>query len=85
MLAATTMEPLAKTLRANAARAPNKATHFDIFPTLLVAMGFDRQWIEQSYGPSLLDLPVDRRRRFLLFGGSDLGGLFSHPAWQSVD
>jgi lipid A ethanolaminephosphotransferase len=85
MLAATTIEPLAKTLRANAARAPNKATHFDIFPTLLVAMGFDRQWVEQSYGPSLLDLPVDRRRRFLLFGGSDLGGLFSHPAWQSVD
>jgi glucan phosphoethanolaminetransferase (alkaline phosphatase superfamily) len=85
MLAATTIEPLAKTLRASAARAPNKATHFDVFPTLLMAMGFDRQWVEQFYGPSLLELPVDRHRQFLLFGGKNIGGLFDHPTWQSVD
>ena len=51
----------------------NRATHFEIFPTLLLAMGFDHDWIRRNNGNTLLEVEKNRRRRFLagnLFGGT---------------
>lgn len=50
----------------------DRATHFEIFPTLLLAMGFDHDWIRRNNGDTLLEVEKDRRR-FLagnLFGGT---------------
>jgi len=66
--------------RAAAERAFGRASHFEIFPTLLELMGYSRDWVERLYGPSLLDVPVDREREFLL-------GTFDHPTavWLSAE
>jgi len=52
-------------LRASAARSFGRATHFDIFPTLLLAMGYDSAAVVSRYGPSLLDVSASRRRQFV--------------------
>ena len=52
-------------LRASATRSFNRATHFDIFPTLLVAMGYDADAVTARYGPTLLDVATSRRRQFV--------------------
>jgi lipid A ethanolaminephosphotransferase len=36
-------------------------SHFEIFPTLLLAMGYDAGWVNRSYGPSLIDRPSPDR------------------------
>jgi Sulfatase len=43
----------------------NHSSHFDIFPTLLMAFGYNEQAVRTDYGPSLLD-PPGRGRRFLV-------------------
>jgi len=53
-------------LAASAKASYGKATHFDIFPTLLIAMGYDARWVTDTYGPSLLDIPSNRPRRFMI-------------------
>jgi lipid A ethanolaminephosphotransferase len=55
----------AAALRASAARSFNRATHFDIFPTLLVAMGYEPGAVIARYGPTLLDVPPSQRHQFL--------------------
>jgi glucan phosphoethanolaminetransferase (alkaline phosphatase superfamily) len=60
-------------MQAAAKAGHDRATHFEIFPTLLLAMGFGHDWVQSNYGNSLLEVPTDRRRRFLagnLFGGT---------------
>jgi glucan phosphoethanolaminetransferase (alkaline phosphatase superfamily) len=60
-------------LGAAALAGRDKASHFEIFPTLLLAMGFAQDWVGQNYGASLFEIPGNRRRQFLagrLFGGS---------------
>jgi glucan phosphoethanolaminetransferase (alkaline phosphatase superfamily) len=52
-------------LRASARRSFNHATHFDIFPTLLVAMGYDADAVTARYGPTLLEVATSRRRQFV--------------------
>jgi lipid A ethanolaminephosphotransferase len=42
----------------------DRATHFEIFPTLLQALGFDAAEVRARYGPGLLDELADRERRF---------------------
>jgi glucan phosphoethanolaminetransferase (alkaline phosphatase superfamily) len=44
----------------------NQATHFEIFPTLLTSMGYAEDWVHESYGPSLLKLPLGRQRELLV-------------------
>lgn len=40
-----------------------RASHLEIFSTLLVTMGYDPQWVHAHHGPSLLDdLPAQPRR-----------------------
>ena len=35
-----------------------RASHLNIFPTLLYAMGYRREWIEETYGPTLSGPPA---------------------------
>ena len=40
-------------------------SHFEIFPTMLLAMGYSREWVSDKFGYSILSsLPSNRRRRF---------------------
>jgi glucan phosphoethanolaminetransferase (alkaline phosphatase superfamily) len=60
-------------MQASTAASLDKASHFEIFPTLLTAMGFDHDWVKKTYGDTLLDVPKERHRKFLagnLFGGT---------------
>jgi glucan phosphoethanolaminetransferase (alkaline phosphatase superfamily) len=59
---AFTSEPKFKRLLTVAATNNfNRFSHFEIFPTLLLAMGFDPNWVNKTYGPSLKDLPPSQR------------------------
>jgi glucan phosphoethanolaminetransferase (alkaline phosphatase superfamily) len=47
-----------------------RASHFEIFATLLAAMGYDHDWTRLHYGGSLLEeIPRGRVRRFWTSGG----------------
>jgi glucan phosphoethanolaminetransferase (alkaline phosphatase superfamily) len=64
--------PFNETLQLAARTSHDRASHFDLFPTLLMAMGYDRLWIGRTYGPTLFDIPKNRPRQFLIgnvFGG----------------
>lgn len=62
-----------------AQRAHDKASHFEIFPTLLEAMGYDPGWVKSAYGPDLLHVP-DEQRGFLM------GTFYSSGAnWFPID
>jgi glucan phosphoethanolaminetransferase (alkaline phosphatase superfamily) len=93
LFASTGIGELNMRLRASAARAYGHATHFEIFPTSLLAMGYDEQWVRTEYGPSLLDLPATRPRQFLVqsssgvmrFDPKRVRSLFEGAKWFSVD
>jgi len=70
-------------LREGAARVYNRASGFDIFPTLLLAMGYNEEWVRTWSGPSLLDVSPNRKRRFLR-NDSPID-LFGKPNWFPVD
>jgi glucan phosphoethanolaminetransferase (alkaline phosphatase superfamily) len=56
-------------LQAAAHRNFGRASHLQIFGTLLTAMGYDRPWIFQHHGLSLLDdVPATLTRRFWATG-----------------
>ncbi len=62
-LFATTSAPeFARGLEKGAARGFGRFSHFEVFPTLLLAMGYDAAWVNGSYGPSLMDLPSADRK-----------------------
>ena len=63
----------AQRLREHARLGFNQATHFEVFPTLLSAMGFPQRWVRREYGPSLLDFPLSREPRLLVGGIFDVG------------
>jgi glucan phosphoethanolaminetransferase (alkaline phosphatase superfamily) len=56
-------------LQAAARENFGRASHYEIFPTLLLAIGYDRDWTRLHYGGSLLE-PVGRgkARRFWAMG-----------------
>jgi glucan phosphoethanolaminetransferase (alkaline phosphatase superfamily) len=66
--------------QAAATRSFSRASHFEVFPTLLELMGYSQRWVEKAYGGSLLNVPIERRRGFLL-------GTFNRPGatWINVD
>jgi glucan phosphoethanolaminetransferase (alkaline phosphatase superfamily) len=66
--------------REAAGRRFNRASHFEVFPTLLGLMGYSREWVEPRYGANLLDFRPERPRGFLL-------GTFYSPGayWVPVD
>jgi lipid A ethanolaminephosphotransferase len=53
-------------------------SHFEIFPTLLLAMGYDANWVKKIYGPSLMDTPSPDRK--FMVGSPD-----HQPMMISVD
>jgi len=83
LIVSTRIPELEVRLRESAARIYNRGSGFDIFPTLLLAMGYNDQWVRTSSGPTLLDVSANRRRRFLL--SSPLAALFDKPNWFPVD
>ncbi|HVT28031.1 MAG TPA: sulfatase-like hydrolase/transferase [Lacipirellulaceae bacterium] len=55
LFAATGDRSFEQRLRHAARLGFNRMSHFEIFPTLLIAMGYDEKWVSEVYGPSLLD------------------------------
>ena len=49
-------------LEKGAAHGFDQFSHFEIFPTLLLAMGYDPGWVNASYGPSLMDSRSPERK-----------------------
>jgi glucan phosphoethanolaminetransferase (alkaline phosphatase superfamily) len=82
LIVSTGIQDLAVRVRKSATRSYGQATHFEIFPTLLLAMGYDEQWVGERYGPSLLDIPAHRHRRFISTSSLDL---FEAFRWLQVD
>jgi glucan phosphoethanolaminetransferase (alkaline phosphatase superfamily) len=93
LVAVTGIRELGTRLRESAARAYGHATHFEIFPTSLLAMGYDEQWVRTHYGPSLLDLPGTDKRQFLVqtssgvmrFDPRRMKSVFEGAKWFPVD
>lgn len=70
--------PFARLLRENGGNFRGKYSHFQLFPTLLIALGYPRDAVTQSYGSSLIDSPPPKRQ-FLR------GGDVRELEWQTVD
>ena len=70
--------PFSQSLRANAANFNGKYSHFQVFPTLLIALGYPVDAVTRSYGSSLLD-PPPATRRFLK------GGDVPQLEWHTVE
>ena len=66
LFAATGDHLFEQRLRQAAKLGFNRMSHFEIFPTLLVAMGYDENWVKKTYGPSLLDGPAEGPRSFMV-------------------
>jgi Sulfatase len=60
----------------------DRASHFQIFPTLLELLGFDRAEVRATYGAGLLDALVGEDRAFSF--GPVAGGSGLTVQWQSV-
>ena len=69
--------PFSRSLRENGTNFRSKYSHFQVFPTVLLALGYPRQAVTQSYGNSLLD-PPPATRGFLK------GGDVHQLEWQMV-
>jgi glucan phosphoethanolaminetransferase (alkaline phosphatase superfamily) len=64
----TSKQPFEQQFRASAAESFGRASHFEIFPTLLFAFGFDERWIVDTYGSPLLNFKPYRHRKFYIGG-----------------
>lgn len=61
LIAITENKKLKRAFTESAKRAFNRMTHFQIFPTLLELMGYEKQWVESRYGNGLLSAPPRKR------------------------
>ncbi len=62
-LFALTSEPeFKRRLEKRAVPGFGQVSHFEVFPTLLLAMGYDAGWVNRTYGASLMDSPAPHRR-----------------------
>jgi glucan phosphoethanolaminetransferase (alkaline phosphatase superfamily) len=66
LFAATGDPSFNQRLREGAEVGFDKMSHFEIFPTLLIAMGYEEKWVKSTYGPSLLDGPGEGPRLFMV-------------------
>lgn len=64
-----------------------KATHYNIFPTLLLAMGYDGSWVAEGYGAALTQPLNNDERRFLTGNIFARHSVFANPDanWIQVD
>jgi hypothetical protein len=65
----------------NVAANRNRSSHYQIFPTLLAAMGYDPSDVRPLYGESLLD----RSRDEFTFNTRFNARLGMKPAWKHID
>jgi glucan phosphoethanolaminetransferase (alkaline phosphatase superfamily) len=79
IFAATDNDRFEQRLRHAAKSGFNRMSHFELFPTLLIAMGYDEKWVSEAYGPSLLDEPTPHVRSFLV------GNPYLNPAMIAAD
>ncbi len=69
-------------LRQAASKNIGKASHFEIVPTVLDVMGFDRNLIAERHGASLFDQLQGETR----FSTGDIFGLFREEVnWTPID
>jgi glucan phosphoethanolaminetransferase (alkaline phosphatase superfamily) len=66
LIAMTHAEPFNSELRAIANRDFSHFSHSDVFPTLLTAMGYARQWVQTKYNSSMLYGPHAASRGFFV-------------------
>ena len=78
LFAITSLPEFERRLQKGAEGGIGRFSHFELFPTLLLAMGYDAGWVSRAYGPSLMDSPA-RDRKFMI-GSPEL-----HPMMISVD
>jgi lipid A ethanolaminephosphotransferase len=71
LFALTEASPLEARLRQGAAYGFNRASHFDIFPTLLLAMGYKEKWVNSRFGSNLFDIPLMRHPQVSIRGPYD--------------
>ena len=62
LFAITSVPEFKQRLEKGAARGFGRFSHFEVFPTLLLAMGYDAGWVNRTYGPSLMDSPSPDRK-----------------------
>ena len=62
LFALTSVPEFEQRLKKGAKGGLGKFSHFEVFATLLVAMGYDAEWVHKNYGPSLMDPPPPNRR-----------------------
>jgi glucan phosphoethanolaminetransferase (alkaline phosphatase superfamily) len=62
LFAITSAPEFERGLENGAACGCGRFSHFEVFPTLLLAMGYDVKWVNKSYGPSLVDSPFPDRK-----------------------
>lgn len=78
MIAVTGHAEIGATLREAAIRNYDATTHFEVFPTMLRAMGYEKPWILAQYGHDLIDPVGDRDAKFLI---GDLFGSLHGWRW----
>ena len=78
LLVFTGREDVRSELEQNLAVKGTHASHFDIFPTFLRAFGYDRGWVQATFGPSLFD-PELWPQRFYAGGILESGHGTWHP------
>ena len=80
----TEIPSLADHLSESAARGFDRASHFDIFPTLLLAMGYNEKLVDHKFGQSLFDIPSMRHRKFLVGGSLGTDNWLDGANWATV-
>ena len=68
LLAFSTKKTWLLELRESAKRNWGRTSHYNIAPTVLLAMGYDRPWVSEVLDPSLLDSIPSNHRRLVRFG-----------------
>ncbi len=58
----TGQKELLETFKNSASASFDKMTHFQIFPTLLGLMGYEKKWVSENLGSDLLSSPPQNRR-----------------------
>jgi hypothetical protein len=62
LFAITSAPDFEQRLEQAAARGFGQFSHFEVFPTVLLALGYDAGWVKETYGPSLMDSPSPDRK-----------------------
>jgi glucan phosphoethanolaminetransferase (alkaline phosphatase superfamily) len=78
LFATTSVPEFKRRLENGAAGSFGHFSQFEVFPTLLLAMGYDKGWVNRAYGPSLMDSP-SANREFMI------GSPGFHPMMIPVD